>query len=166
MKGSQEAAHWSVGGCDKMKCSWCDGLEIFVLLDISLLMSSSWAGHCMGRQICTDEMLLMECVSTEWSHKRQKNIAAAVDHRVKLLVFWKLNLFERHRQFVGKGSRFYITNLQRILSQVVGGPWKPSESLHLLVLPLTVSLVCQCFWSLWKDSSELQFMFIPMSFFQ
>ena len=56
MKDSQEVGCWSVGGCDAMKCSWCNGLAITVLLDILLMMGICWAGHWMGRQMCTDDM--------------------------------------------------------------------------------------------------------------
>ena len=56
MKGSEEASCCSVGEYDTIKCSWCDGLAISVLLDISLMMGSCGAGHWLCRQMCTDEM--------------------------------------------------------------------------------------------------------------
>ena len=56
MKGSHETGCWSAGGCGTMKCSWCDGLAISALLDISLMMGSCGAGHWMGSQMCSDEM--------------------------------------------------------------------------------------------------------------
>ena len=59
MKDSQETACWIVGGCDTMKCNWCEGLAISILLDISLMMGSYGAGPWMGRQMCTDEMLMV-----------------------------------------------------------------------------------------------------------
>ena len=56
MKSNQEAGCWSVGGCDTMKCNWCEGLAISVLLDISLMVGSCEASHWMGRQMCTGEI--------------------------------------------------------------------------------------------------------------
>ena len=58
MKGNQEVGCWSVYGCGcgTMKCNWCDGLAISLLLDISLMMGSCGAGHWKGRQMCTDKM--------------------------------------------------------------------------------------------------------------
>ena len=56
MKSNQEAGCWSVGGCDTMKCNWCEGLTISVLLDISLMVGSCEASHWMGRQMCTGEI--------------------------------------------------------------------------------------------------------------
>ena len=84
MKDSQEAGCWIVGGCDTIKCSWCDGVAISVVLDISLMMGSCGAGHWMG----TDEMLMV-WVGSEWSHKRQKGVATAVANIFKGVSYWK-----------------------------------------------------------------------------
>ena len=42
------------------------------------MVGSSEAGHGMGRQMCTYEMLLMVWVGSEWSHERRKGVATAV----------------------------------------------------------------------------------------
>ena len=60
-----------------MKCSWCDGSAISVLLNISLMMGTCGAGHWMGRQMCTDEVLMVP-VGSEWSYERRKGLVTAV----------------------------------------------------------------------------------------
>ena len=60
-----------------MKCSWCDGLAISILLNISLMMGSCGAGHWMDRQMYADEMLMV-WVGSDWWHERRKGVATAV----------------------------------------------------------------------------------------
>ena len=73
------------------QCSWCDGLAISILLDISLMTGSCEAGHWMGRQMFTDE-ILMVWVGSEWWHERQKGVATAVADIFKGVSYLKTSL--------------------------------------------------------------------------